>query len=184
MATVFYSAQRNRTALVSNLESSQTVLLNHPLHDPPIRRRCLSLVRCSLHSYVSFAFGKLIGFCVRTSTVETMLRRILQMVSFWGDRVNRIAFVWLNRVVFLGRHGAYPCLFSWWNARFKSPCVAGGRGSYVPPNGRYSFGKVPLTRQIVVNISSAPQGGLTQLATNANLVRLIDATFDSDVATC
>ena len=68
-------------------------------------------------------------FRVRTNGVEAMLRRILQMVSFWCDNVHRVAFCKLKRVVYLGR--ARPILvyvFYGGYALFITQCAAGGRG--------------------------------------------------------
>lgn len=113
----------------------------HPLHDPPIRRCCLSLVRCSLYSDVNSAFGKLdwIFVCGQT-TVEAMLRRILQMVSSWSNEVNRIAFVWLKRAVFLGRRRPILVCFHGGGAPFLAQCVAGGRGFRCSPAGVHRLG--------------------------------------------
>ena len=81
-----------------------------------------------MYSDVNFAFGKPIGFRVGTNKAEAMLRRILQMVSVWFNKVSRIAFVGLNRAVFLGRHRPILVYFHGGDARFTKQRVVGGRG--------------------------------------------------------
>ena len=49
-----------------------------------------------------------------TNTTEAMLRRILQMVSLWCHKVNRIAFVSLNDSFFLEDTGLSLSVFTAW----------------------------------------------------------------------
>lgn len=79
------------------------------LYDPPLRRCCLSSVRCSRCCFVNFVILKTgLRFCfvffVRTGKDEVMLRRILQMVRFRWQKSNSVGFVWLLDIQ------ACPCL--------------------------------------------------------------------------
>lgn len=158
---LFMDRRFDSVTALSSASSRLSGLYHPPPHDPPIRRRSLNSVRCSLSSDVNFPFWKTNWL----SCPDKHSQRHAQADTSDGKHQRLKTPPRRFRLV---KHGCFALetwglilvCFHGGNARFNTRRVAGG-WSFVVANGNTSIGSVLPSRQIRVNISNASFLGLS-----------------------
>lgn len=134
------TADNDSTLELSHVAQAECPFYPWPAHPPLLSElgQVFAVQRLKLYHLGNWQI-----FFARTNTGKAMLRRILQMVSFWCDKVNSEAFVWLKRLVYGGKYRPILVCFLDRDAPFITLYVAGGRGFLFLATGCVWIGKRP-----------------------------------------